>query len=449
MDEAIGVYAVNALTRQAPRPQHDVPKMRPYRPTPAPFPLHRNAAHRTVVAMEECKGTNMTADEPDPIEAFRRFAQTCDIIQQHIVAVDNEPHQRKALRLFGLREACRVLDADEAALRGVPVAAPLFQPGGRIDVATLQALRLHVRRPHDAAKPPLARTCVLAVANFKGGAAKSSTSVHLAQHLVMRGFRVLLVDLDSQATATSTFGFQPDIDFAADQTLWSFLRGDRADLGRLAVPTHWPGLDLLPANLGLYQSEFELPARQHGSKDFRFWQLLRQGIESLGSAYDVVLCDCPPSLGYLSLNAIYAATAMIVPCPASMVDFASTGRFFAMLSDTMEEIALAEQAPPRPLDFTRILITRFSPADRNQQTLTAWLETAFPKQILTHRMVQTTALDLAGNVKRTLYELEPNSSKSLERAIDHLDAVNREIEQLIVAHDPRGAASDGKRARAA
>jgi chromosome partitioning protein len=391
----------------------------------------------------------MTEAGPDPIEAFRRFAATCDTIQQHIVAIDNEPHQRKTLRPFGLREACRVLDADEAELKAAPAAAPLFQPGGRIDIATLQGLRAQVGRAQQRVKLPLRRTCVLAVANFKGGAAKSSTSVHLAQYLVMRGFRVLLVDLDSQATATSTFGFQPDIDFAVDQTLWSFLRGDRTSLRELAVPTHWPGLYLLPANLGLYQSEFELPARQHGARDFRFWQLLRQGVDELGREYDVVLCDCPPSLGYLSLNAIYAATAMIVPCPASMVDFASTGRFFAMLSDTMEEIALAERAPPRPLDFTRILITRFSPSDRNQQTLAAWLETAFPEQILTHRMVQTTALDLAGNVRRTLYELEPNTSKSLERAIEHLDAVNREIEQLILAHDHRGEANGTNRARAA
>lgn len=391
----------------------------------------------------------MSEAEAGPIGAFRRFAATCDTIQQHIVAIDNEPHQRKTLRPFSLREACRVLDADEAGLKALPAAAALFQPGGRIDIATLQALRDQLGPGPQRAALPLKRSCVLAIANFKGGAAKSSTAVHLAQHLAMRGFRVLLVDLDSQATATSTFGFQPDIDFAAEQTLWSFLRGDRTSLGELAVPTHWPKLDLLPANLGLYQSEFELPARQHGARDFRFWQLLREGIEGLGNAYDVVVCDCPPSLGYLSLNAIYAATAMIVPCPASMVDFASTGRFFAMLSDTMEEIALAERAPPRELDFTRILITRFSPSDRNQQTLAAWLETAFPEQILKHRMVQTTALDLAGNVKRTLYELELNTSKSLERAIEHLDAVNREIEQLILAHD-RCRTKDGtKRARAA
>jgi chromosome partitioning protein len=399
--------------------------------------------------MEECKEKTMTEAGPDPIGAFRGFAATCDTIQQHIVAIDNEPHQRKTLRLFGLREVCRVLDADEADLRAQPAASSLFHPGGRIDLATVQELRASLGGKSRDGGSSLNRTCVLAVANFKGGAAKSSTCVHLAQYLVMRGLRVLLVDLDSQATATSTFGFQPDIDFTAEQTLWSFLRGDRVSLGDLAVPTHWPRLDLLPANLGLYQSEFELPARQHGDHEFRFWQLLRRGTEGLAGRYDVVLCDCPPSLGYLSLNAVYAATAMIVPCPASMLDFASTGRFFAMLSDTMEEIALAERMPPRPLDFTRILITRFSPSDRNQQTLAAWLETAFPEQILTHRMVQTTALDLAGNVKRTLYELEPNTSKSLERALDHLDAVNREIEQLILAHDRRHGADAAKRARAA
>jgi chromosome partitioning protein len=244
----------------------------------------------------------------------------------------------------------------------------------------------------------------------------------------------LLVDLDSQATATAAFGFSPDADFAPSQTLWSYMRGDEEQFERLLSPTHWPGLDLLPANLGLYQAEFELPARQLRSREFKFWNLLRSGLASIEGRYDVIICDCPPSLGYLSLNAIYAATAMLVPCPPSMADFASTGRFFAMVSDTMSAISDAEGGTSHRLGFIRLLITRFIPSDRNQQTLSEFLEASFPGQILKSRMAQTTALDLAGNVRRSLYELDPSTGRTLERALEFMDAVNREIEGLIVDH---------------
>ena len=79
----------------------------------------------------------------------------------------------------------------------------------------------------------------------------------------------------------------------------------------------------------------------------------------------------------------------------------------------------------------RILITRFSTADRNQQALVDWMRHTYRGEVMESRMVMSTALDLAGNVKRTLYELEPGSSAALDRAIEHCDAVNLELEALL------------------
>lgn len=372
---------------------------------------------------------HMTAE--DPIEAFRAYAATCDAIQRRIIEVDSQPERGKSLRGFGLREVSRLLELDESAIRPLAAAAALFQPGGRATIGQIADLRRELRVQRIGGGRPPRKACVLTIANFKGGAAKSTTAVHLAQYLTLRGHRVLLVDLDSQATATAAFGFAPDADFEPSQTLWSYMRGDEDKLEALVATTHWPGLDLLPANLGLYQIEFELPARQMRNRDFKFWSLLRKGLASVEDRYDAIICDCPPSLGYLSLNAIYAASAMLVPCPPSMADFASTGRFFAMVADTMSAIAHAEGATSQRLQFIRLLITRFSPSDRNQQTLCEFLEASFPGQILKNRMAQTTALDLAGNVKRSLYELDPSAGRTLERALEFMDAVNNEIEGLI------------------
>lgn len=374
----------------------------------------------------------------DPADAFRAYAATCEVIQQRIIAIDNRPEQTKTLRGFTLKEVCRVLDCRAQDLQAVDAELPLLRPGGRAGLTDIARLRaaLQARRPGETATTSLARTCTVTVTNFKGGAAKTMTTVHLAQHLALRGFRILLIDLDSQASATASFGFAPNLDFTPEQTLWPLFRGECDSLETLIAPTHWENLDLIPANLGLYRAEFELPARQIRERGFKFWSLLHEAITGIEGRYDVVFCDCPPSLGYLAINGFFAATGLLVPCPPSMFDFASTGMFFSQLADTLDAISEAAGEPTRAPDFMRLLITKLAPADRNQQILAGLLKRSFPGQLLKNRMVQTTALDMAGSFKRTLYELEPGA-KSLDRAMEHLDAVNREIEALIVTNDRR------------
>jgi chromosome partitioning protein len=114
-------------------------------------------------------------------------------------------------------------------------------------------------RPWRAPEDPCS---ILAVQNFKGGVGKSTLSVHLAQYLAIHGYRVLLIDCDSQASATTLFGYVPDLDLGEEDTLYPFLReGERATLEYAIKKTHFDGLDLIPANLRLFQSEYELAAR--------------------------------------------------------------------------------------------------------------------------------------------------------------------------------------------
>jgi chromosome partitioning protein len=91
---------------------------------------------------------------------------------------------------------------------------------------------------------------------------KSTVAVHLAQYLAIRGYRVALIDCDSQASATTLFGYVPDLDLEEDDTLYPFLREDeRSSLEYALRKTHFDGLELIPANLRLFQSEYELAAR--------------------------------------------------------------------------------------------------------------------------------------------------------------------------------------------
>lgn len=377
---------------------------------------------------------------------FAEFADACEAIQRRIIEVDNRPERSKRLRPFPLGEAAALLDVEELQLRDLLRRRPELPQGieevrGRRSF-TLEALGdlrdglaavLHRpmmrpgRRPGEALQ-------VVSLANFKGGVAKTTTAVHLAQYLALRGYRVLLIDLDSQASATGTFGFLPDEDFGESDTLCAWLRSEVASLRALVRPTYWHGLDILPANLGLYRAEFELPARQMREKDLRFWQLLEHGLATIDELYDVVICDCPPSLGYLSINALFASTGLIVPVPPSMLDFASTGRFFRMMADTLDTIAEFDKAPRAGMGFVRVLLAKLNTADRNHRRIAGWMEGNFGEHLLTNRMPLTTSLDFAGNLKRTLYEVQPALERRAHaRGLAFMDAVNSEIEGLLQA----------------
>ena len=387
------------------------------------------------------------AQSDDLVTTFARFADLAEAVQQQIIALDNRPEQRKTLRTFPTREAAGHIGISDSYLRRLVQEEDIPKgvvtgPGRRsFRLEEVHAIRRHLfertgdRRYHPgrdgAAGDPLQ---IVTFCNFKGGAAKTTSAVHLAQYLALRGWRVLLVDLDSQASATSLLGFNPDEDFGEEETLYGLMRESVRSLTSLIRPTYFPGLDLIPANLGLFRAEFELPVRQIQERSFRFWRILRDALGLVADRYDLVVCDCPPSLGYLTINGLFAATGLIVPAPASMLDFASTGRFFRMLADTLEDIQAFEGGPPKSLDFVRVLVSKFMTADRNQQRIAAWMTSTFGDRLLDARMAHTTALDQAGTVKRTLYEMEPGAGRrSHGRGLEYLDAVNAELETLINA----------------
>ena len=147
---------------------------------------------------------------------------------------------------------------------------------------------------------------IIAIANQKGGVGKTTTAVNLAAVFASQGRRVLLVDTDPQANATSGVGVARG---SFRRNLYHVLVLNE-DINNVILHTELPGLDLVPSNKDLAGAEIELVDAEH--REFR----LRDALASLESRYDYIIIDCPPSLGLLTLNALTASKSLLVPIQA-------------------------------------------------------------------------------------------------------------------------------------
>jgi len=300
-------------------------------------------------------------------------------------------------------------------------------------------------RPWRAPEDPCA---VIAVQNFKGGVGKSTLAVHLAQYLSIQGYRVALIDCDSQGSATTLFGYVPDLDLSEDDTLYPFLRqDDMRSLDYALRDTHFDGLKLIPANLRLFQSEYELAARMARGGS-RLLDRLAQGIASIADQFDVVILDPPPALGSISLSVLRAATALIVPAPPTVMDFASTAAFLAMLDETLEELAARDLAPD--LNFIRVVASKVDENKSMQKELLALMRQVFGLAMIRTPMKDSAEIDNVTARLMTVYELDsPMTSRAVrDRCLTYLNGVNEEILLDIRSTWPSHAARLRKEGRA-
>ncbi|OLP52787.1 plasmid partitioning protein RepA [Rhizobium rhizosphaerae] len=379
------------------------------------------------------------------------------------------PSAQKTLRSFTSGEAARLIGVSDGYLRQLSLAGEGPQPetgiAGRrsYTLADINALRRHLGelaltknnlakargylRHRDPARGEHLQ--VIAVTNFKGGSGKTTSSVHLAQYLALAGHRVLAVDLDPQASLSALFGYQPELDLTGNDTLYGAIRYDEEirPLQAIIRKTYFDGLDLVPGNLELQEFEHATPralSDRHQGSDAgpMFFARVQAALESVADDYDVVILDCPPQLGYLTLSALCAATSVIVTVHPQMLDVASMNQFLFMTSDLLAVVR--EAGGTLNFDFLRYLVTRFEPNDGPQAQIVGFMRSLFGERVLTSTMVKSTAISDAGLTKQTLYEVgrENFTRSTYDRALESLNAVNSEIESLI--HAAWGRHGDGR-----
>lgn len=287
----------------------------------------------------------------------------------------------------------------------------------------------------DKMRPVGKRAITIAVGNFKGGVAKTTTSMVLAQGLSMRGHRVLAIDCDPQGSLTTLHGILPEAEVDADMTVAPLCEGTETDIQYAIRSTYWDGLDLVAAAPFLFSAEFALPSRQMREKDIEFWNVLNAGLESVRDIYDVIIIDTPPSLSYVTINALWAANGIVVPVPPSGLDFASSAQFWALLADLGGNLEAQTAVERRKnFDFLHVLLSRVDSADPAMPAVRQWIQATYGEFTLPVEIPKTSVTSNTAAEFATIYDVQryEGSAKTYKRAADAYDAFVDLVEQSVV-----------------
>ncbi|MDE1917807.1 MAG: AAA family ATPase [Sphingomonadales bacterium] len=351
------------------------------------------------------------------------------------------PESRKGLNVrFGIAEVAQLLGCSTNRIRmaeddGRLPPAPASENGRRLGYSVEDLLNMREVLGASPARAPMDVPAMIAVQNFKGGVGKSTVTTHLAHYFAVQGYRVLVVDCDSQATTTTLFGFNPHFNITREETLYPYLSIDptQADLLYAVKPTAWPNVDLIPSNLELFDVEYELAAAGADGQSVlaaRF-RKLKQGLLDLARNYDVVLLDPPPALGTISLAVMQAANALLVPLAATTPDFCSTVQFLSMMDQVIGQLIAA--GIEVDYQFVRLICSKFDGNDPSHAMVRSIMEQAFGPALLPVPILESAEISHAALRMMTVFELEKpvGTAKTHKRCKANLDEALGQIEQLV------------------
>lgn len=369
------------------------------------------------------------------------------------------PENEKTLRRFSSWELGElILKVNQSTLRGKLAADPslpqgLVEEDGRQRWFTLDEIneirrRLRINRQSLLpARPAGKRALRAAIANFKGGAGKSTVALHFAHAAALDGYRVLTVDFDPQATLSHSMGLS---DVAEEFTVWGIMARDLtretermnsstrgaqsgtalpqrklpasitemglADLrlGDFIKPTSWPTIDIVPSCANAAFVEFASAQYRHLNPEWSFFAAVSRFLDQLpADSYDLIIFDCPPAIGYQSMNAVFAADLLYIPSGPGYWEYDSTTSFIGQLSEALEDLSRFSGIVPAgtftlPKTFldVRFLLTRFEPNNDLHRAMQEAFGKVFGDRMAEHPIELTRAVEQSGRFLSSIYEID-------------------------------------------
>lgn len=369
------------------------------------------------------------------------------------------PEMEKTLRRFSSWELGElILKVNPNTLRGRMAADPTLPAGqveddGRQRWYTLEEInqirrRLKINRKSLMPPRPQGKRAIrAAIANFKGGAGKSTVALHFAHAAALDGYRVLVVDFDPQATLSHAMGLS---DVAEEVTVWGIMARDLiretermnnaargaesgtalpqrrlpasitemglADLraADFIRPTSWPTIDIIPSCANAAFVEFASAQYRHLNPEWSFFAPVDRYLAQLApDSYDLILFDCPPAIGYQSMNAVFAADVLYIPSGPGYWEYDSTTSFIGQLAEALADLARFSASVPAgtlrlPKAFldVRFLLTRYEQNNELHRAMYSAFRKVFGDRVTENPIEMTRAVEQSGRFLSSIYETD-------------------------------------------
>lgn len=373
-------------------------------------------------------------DDIDFDEIRRQSERVRDIVGQ-VREQMLAPDSRKMAPMFSTGQVMALTGLDKAQFdyqikRGVLPAGTLRGGAGRREFSLGEVLQWVRYARSKEVRPEGARAVTMTIGNFKGGVTKTTTAMTLAQGLSLRGHRVLLVDCDPQGSLTSLFGLLPDTEVNVADTILPLLKGDTSTLQGAVRHTYWDGIDLVAAAPVLFAAEFAVGVRHAGNPDCQYWDIINRGLDALRDVYDVIILDTPPSLSYVTINALMASDGIIMPLPPSAMDFASSAQFWMQFKDVTESLG-AMGVKNKTFSFISVLPTKVESTDQAATAVLQWMGAAYADRLLPVEIPKSAAMSAATVAFGTIFDGTAGSTRTVKRATDAFDRVIELVEDRV------------------
>ena len=233
---------------------------------------------------------------------------------------------------------------------------------------------------------------IYAVANQKGGVGKTTTAINLGAYVALKGRRVLLVDLDPQANATSSLGYDKR---SIEHTLYDVIVNNW-ELPDIIITTERMGLDLAPSGLALAGAEVELVGLP--KREYR----LAMALNAVAERYDYVFVDCPPSLGLLTVNALAAAQGAIIPIQCEYLALEGLSQLLGTIKRIRERLNPS-------LEVRGVVMTMYDSRTSLSPQVVAEVRKYFPHEIFNTIIPRSVRLAEAPSYGQSIAEYDPVS----------------------------------------
>ena len=397
------------------------------------------------------------------------------------------PENVKTLRRFSSWEVSElILGINQSTFRGKMAADPTLpagkvEPDGRQRWFTLDEVNTLRRKLNQRGKSlmpvrPPGRAFRTAIANFKGGAGKSTVAQHFAHAAALDGYRVLCVDFDPQATLSHSMGLT---DVNEEHTVWGIMARDLireteaqnnapqgaasgtalpqrsipasiTDLGlqNLRItdfiqPTNWPTIDLIPSCANAAFVEFASAQYRHLNPEWSFFAAVNRFLDQLpDDQWDLIFFDCPPAIGYQSMNAVFAADMLYIPSGPGYWEYDSTTSFIGQLSEALEDLAHGFEGTlsadkvtlPKAFCDVRFLLTRYEPGNDLHRAMFEAFGKVFGDKMTVHPVEMTRAVEQSGRFLSSVYEMDYRdmTRETWRRARASFDRAYREFRDTMM-----------------